>query len=145
MGNSSEIVIASDHAGYELKEGLKQYLTTNNYTVVDLGTHGLESVDYPNYAHQAADYVINKNIRGILICGSGIGMSMAANKHPGVRAALCLTEEMAKLSREHNDSNMLVLGARLTDTNSAKNILDIWLKTKFEGGRHQRRVDAIDN
>lgn len=142
---SNELVIASDHAGYDLKEALKKYITEKGLSLRDLGCDSNESVNYPNYAHQVAKEVLATHSRAILICGSGIGMSIAANRHKGIRAALCTSVELAKLSREHNDSNILVLGARFLDITLAQEILDIWLKTEFQGGRHQDRIDLIDN
>ena len=141
---SNEIVIASDHAGYDLKETIKKYLLKNNLQVKDLGCASLESVNYPDYAHRVAKEVLSNHSRGILICGSGIGMSITANRHQGIRAALCSSVEVAKLSREHNDSNILVMGARFVDAKLAQAMVDTWLKTEFEGGRHQMRVKAID-
>lgn len=141
---NSKIVIASDHAGFELKQFIIQRLKNKNYTIIDLGTNSLDSVDYPNYAHQLASRVVEENLKGILICGSGIGMSMAVNKHKDIRGALCTSTEMAKLSREHNDANVLILGARFTDPELAWEILEIWLNTDFSGGRHEKRVQAIN-
>ncbi len=139
-----EIVIASDHAGYDLKELIKKYLIESNFKVKDLGCNSHDSVNYPDYAHQLAKYVLANQCRGILICGSGIGMSIAANRHKGIRAALCTSVDYAKLSRQHNDANVLILGARFIDQELAQNITDIWLNTAFEGGRHQQRVDLIE-
>jgi len=141
---NSKIVIASDHAGYELKQFLAERLKNKNYQIIDLGTDSLDSVDYPNYAHQLASRVVGENLKGILICGSGIGMSMAVNKHKDIRGALCTSTEMAKLSREHNDANVLILGARFTKPELAWEILEIWLNTDFSGGRHEKRVQAIN-
>jgi ribose 5-phosphate isomerase B len=142
---SVEIAIGADHAAFELKELLKAYLTDLHYQVKDFGCHGLDSVDYPLIAAPLAEHVSGKpKSRGILLCGSGIGMSIAANRVHGVRAALCHNEEYAALSRKHNDSNVLVLGARFVNEVEAKSILKIWLNTEFEGGRHQRRVDLLD-
>ncbi len=141
---SEEIIIASDHAGYELKEHIKNYLQNNKYEVKDLGCNSLDSVNYPDYAHQVAKEVLATKARGILVCGSGIGMSMAANRHEGIRAALCTSVEYAKLSREHNDSNILVMGARFIDKELAESIVNTWLNTEFAGGRHQLRVDLIE-
>jgi ribose 5-phosphate isomerase B len=141
---NSKIVIASDHAGYQLKQFLAERLKNKNYQIIDLGTNSLDSVDYPNYAHQLASRVVKENLKGILICGSGIGMSMAVNKHKDIRGALCTNLEMAKLSREHNDANVLILGARFTEPELAWEILEIWLNTDFSGGRHEKRVQAIN-
>ena len=139
-----EIVIASDHAGYDLKEIIKKYLIENNFKIKDLGCNSHDSVNYPDYAHQVARELLANHSRGILICGSGIGMSITANRHKGIRAALCTSIEYAKLSRQHNDANVLVMGARFTDPKLAREILGVWLKTAFEGGRHQQRVDLIE-
>lgn len=141
----NEIVIASDHAAFELKEFLKQSLKTQGYKVTDLGCNSTESVNYPDYAHKVANYVLEHNCYGILICGSGIGMSIAANRHKGIRAALCHSIEYAKLSREHNDANVLVLGARFLSNELAQEITETWLKTEFAGARHKTRVDLIEN
>jgi len=140
---SETLVIASDHAGYELKNFLIDKLKVS-YEIVDLGTNSADSVDYPNYAHQLASKVTSEQLRGILICGSGIGMSMAVNKHKDIRGALCTSIEMAKLSREHNNANVLILGARFTEPELAWEIVDIWLNTDFAGGRHEKRVQAIN-
>jgi ribose 5-phosphate isomerase B len=140
----TNLVIASDHAGYELKNYLIERLKRNNFNPIDLGTNSEESVDYPNYAHQLASKVVNEKLKGILICGSGIGMSMAVNKHKDIRGALCTNTEMAKLSREHNDANVLILGSRFIQPEQAWEILDTWLKTDFSGGRHEKRVQAIN-
>lgn len=142
---ASEIVIASDHAAFEQKEFLKKTLETKGFRVKDLGCYSSESVNYPDYAHQLAKYVLENKCRGVLICGSGIGMSIAANRHKGIRAALCHSVEYAKLSREHNDANVLVLGARFATNDLIQEITDAWLKTEFAGGRHQTRVDLIEN
>lgn len=140
----TNLVIASDHAGYELKNYLIERLKRNNFNPIDIGTNSEESVDYPNYAHQLASKVVNEKLKGILICGSGIGMSMAVNKHKDIRGALCTNTEMAKLSREHNDANVLILGSRFIQPEQAWEILDTWLKTDFSGGRHEKRVQAIN-
>jgi ribose 5-phosphate isomerase B len=139
------IIIGADHAGYALKEALKTWLTEHGIEVVDAGTDSSErSVDYPDFAAQVARAVSNGLLRrGILICGTGVGMSIVANRFTGVRAALCRDEETARLSRMHNDANILVLAARQTDAETAIAILRIWLSTPFEGERHQRRLDKI--
>lgn len=143
--DSDRIVIASDHAGYELKEYIKGLLDARGIPYEDMGTNGPESTDYPPYGHEIASRIENgRNKRGIAICGSGIGMSIVVNRHRGVRGALCMDANMAKLSRLHNDSNVLVLGARLINKGMAGEIVRVWLETPFEGGRHARRVSQID-
>jgi ribose 5-phosphate isomerase B len=139
-----KIAIASDHAGFELKEKIKEYLLELGYEYEDFGTNSNDSVDYSDFALKVAEPVSKKKFdRGILICGSGIGMSMAANKVPSIRAALCCTAEMARLSREHNDANVLTIGARLIDEKTAKDIVSVWLTTGFAGDRHLKRVNKI--
>ena len=143
----SEIIpIASDHAGYELKEKVKQFLLSKNIETKDFGTFSSESVDYPDYAHKVGA-AINRNEyrRGIVICGSGNGVQMTVNKYPGVRCALCWNEEIASLARQHNDANILSLPARFIPEDLALRIVDIFLNTGFEGGRHQRRVEKISH
>ncbi len=142
--NEKLIFIASDHAAVELKEKLKSYLLNNAYQVQDLGTNSSDSVDYPSFAHELAKQVLAKQARGVLLCGSGIGMSIAANRHRGIRAALCTSVEYASLARKHNDSNVLVLGARFTSEGESISILETWLNTVFEAGRHQKRVNLIE-
>ena len=138
------IIIGSDHAGFALKEALKGPLASSGCKVFDAGTHREESVDYPDYGVLAAEKVSSGRFeRGILVCGSGVGMAIVANKFPGVRAALCLDEETARLSRRHNDSNVLVLAGRRTDPDTAARIVRAWLETPFEGGRHRKRLDKI--
>jgi ribose 5-phosphate isomerase B len=140
------IVIASDHGGFELKQFLKQYLTDkyNEIEIIDIGTDSEESVNYSEYGIKAAELVRdNKADKGIIICGTGIGISIAANKVKGIRAALCHNIDYARLSREHNNSNMLALGGRFIDFDMAKKILNIWLNTEFEGGRHNNRINYI--
>jgi ribose 5-phosphate isomerase B len=140
------IAIASDHAGFELKMTLKQELKDRGYSVLDLGPHSTESVDYPDYGAAMAHAIENGDApRGIVVCGSGIGISIAVNRSPAVRAALCQTGLMAKLSRLHNDANVLALGARLIGIETAMDCLDAFLNTEFEGGRHQRRVAKLGN
>ncbi len=131
------IFIASDHAGFELKEYLKTQLN-----LLDLGTHSSESCDYPVFAKKLAIKLKNDD-KGILICGTGIGMSIAANRFKNIRAALCFNEEMATLARQHNDANVLVLGARIISPETAKNCVEKFLSTDFEGGRHRRRLALI--
>jgi ribose 5-phosphate isomerase B len=139
-----KIAIASDHGGYELKEVLKTFLVSQSVEVVDLGTPGEASVDYPDYGIQVSERVSKGEVgRGVLVCGTGIGMSVVANKFPRVRAALVHDLFSAKLSREHNDANILVLGGRVVGKDLAKEILRVWLETPFAGGRHQKRLDKI--
>lgn len=141
---SETIAIACDHAGYELKETLKAELSNLGFDVLDLGTNGPESVDYPDFGAAMGEAIADGRAkRGVLICGSGIGISIAANRNPAVRAALCQSGLMAKLSRQHNDANVLALGARLIGVETALDCLDAFLTTDFEGGRHQRRVDKL--
>ena len=141
----NKLLIASDHAGFPLKEKLKNYLEKKGIVVKDLGTHSLERCDYPKYAYELAKGISSgKYKRGILICKSGIGNSIVANRLPRVRAALCYNLKAAKLSREHNDSNVLVLGSAFVKTELAKRMAITWLNTKFLGGRHRRRVNQIE-
>lgn len=142
---SAEIVVlASDHAGVELKEVLKAELAERGIEVRDLGTNSADSVDYPDFGKALAEAVAGGQAgRGVAICGSGIGISIAANRVPGVRAALCHDSLGAQLSRRHNDANVLALGARTTGIDVAKDCLAAFLDTKYEGGRHQRRVDKL--
>ena len=140
----SELLIASDHAGFTLKEKLKKYLNKKGIAVKDLGTYSKERCDYPEYAYKLAKGIASGEYkRGILACKSGIGDSIVANKVPGVRAALCYNLKAVKLSREHNDSNVLVLGSAFVKTDLAKRMVNVWLNTKFLGGRHLRRVKQI--
>ena len=141
---SKSIVIASDHAGYELKETLKQELSEMGFEVLDLGTDSQESVDYPDFGHAAAEAIVSGRAeRGVSVCGTGIGISIAANRHPGVRAALCHDAELAKLSREHNDANLLALGGRTTEVDVARACLKSFLETPYEGGRLDRRIAKL--
>jgi ribose 5-phosphate isomerase B len=142
---SQSIVIGSDHAGFALKEKLKKHLQEHGFAVEDIGTHAETSVDYPRFAHEVASAVAQGRFeRGVLVCGTGIGVSIAANRHRGVRAALVHDETTARLSREHNDANVLALGGRTTDHELALRLLDIWLETPFAGGRHGLRVALIE-
>lgn len=145
MTNRTIIALASDHAGYPLKEILKTYVSEIGYQPLDLGTNASDSVDYPDYGHAIADAITSgKAAFGIAVCGSGIGISIAANRHAGVRAALCNNGLTAALARQHNDANVLALGARLIGEEIAKDCVKQFLQTKFEGGRHQRRVEKIE-
>jgi ribose 5-phosphate isomerase B len=139
-----KIAIGADHAGFEFKELLKAWLKKNGYEVKDFGTHSLESADYPDFAHPVADAVEkNEFDLGVLLCGSANGVAITANKHQGIRAALCWTEEVAELARQHNNANIVCIPARFVPHEVAEKILDRFLNTSFEGGRHQRRVDKI--
>jgi ribose 5-phosphate isomerase B len=139
------IPIGSDHAGYELKLRLIAELRALGYEPLDVGTNSTDSTDYPDYAHRVAEKVEHgESERGILLCGTGLGMSYAANRHRGVRAAVAWTPEVAKLAREHNDANVLILPARFVGEDAGLDILKTWLGTAFEGGRHSRRVAKID-
>lgn len=139
------IYLGSDHAGFEYKERLIKYLSEKGYNCINMGTDSTESVDYPLIAKPLCDAVIKSNGTGILVCGTGIGMSIAANRMKGIRATVCWNEETAKLSREHNNSNVLCLGARMLDFELVKSITDIYLSTDFSGGKHERRLNQIDN
>ena len=139
------IPIGADHAGFALKERLVRELQTLGYEPVDVGTHSTESTDYPDYAHPVADQVSRGEVqRGVLLCGTGLGMAYAANRHHGVRAAVVGNTEIARLAREHNDANVLVLPARFVSEDEGVAILKTWLDTPFAGGRHQRRVEKIE-
>lgn len=144
MDKQPIIAFCSDHAGYELKEIIKKHVEAAGYSVTDFGTHSTESCDYPDFAHPAAEAVESGKAQlGIAMCGTGNGISMTLNKHQGIRAALCWSIELAKLAREHNNANILVLPARFIDPQVALQIVDTFLATPFEGGRHQRRIDKI--
>jgi ribose 5-phosphate isomerase B len=139
-----KIGLGSDHAGFELKEDLRAYLAGQKIEFLDLGAKDENSVDYPDIGASVAEKVSRGEVdRGILICGSGIGMSIVANRFPGVRAALCHDVYTSRMSREHNDANLLVLGGRLLGKGLAREVLKVWLTTEFEGGRHQKRLDQI--
>ena len=139
------IYLASDHAGFELKEKVKKYLLDNSFTIEDMGTFSTESVSWSEYGAEAARKVSEdpENAKGIIICGSGIGMSMVSNKFKNVRAALCNDLNAAEMSRKHNNANVLNMGARVIDVKTALKIVDKWLHTEFEGGRHQKRIDYL--
>ena len=140
---NEKIILASDHAGFELKEIIKRYLIKKRKKILDLGTSNNNSVDYPDFAHMLSKKIKSKRQLGILVCGSGIGMDMAANRHKNIRAALCYSAKATKLSRQHNNANVMALGARLTKKNVALKCVDIFLKTNFVGGRHLKRVKKI--
>lgn len=140
-----KISIASDHGGLDLKNKIKQYLTSQGHEVRDFGTYTSESCDYPDFARLAAQAVASGECeRGIVVCTTGIGVSMVANKVKGVRCALCLNDDMATMTRRHNNANVLALGQKYVDEQTAKQIVDAFINTPFDGGRHQRRVDKID-
>ncbi len=138
------IPIGADHAGYELKELIKEHLEAQGKQLKDHGCYSEESIDYPDYAHPVADQIeANDGMLGILICGSGNGINMTANKHQGIRSALCWTVEIAKLAREHNNANVIAIPARFISKELAIEMVDAFLSTPFEGGRHERRVNKI--
>lgn len=140
----TRVVIASDHGGVELKRALIEHLRALDYEVLDLGTEGPASVDYPDFAEMLCKAILaGQAERGILVCGTGIGMSITANKFKGIYAALCTNEFMARMSREHNDSNVLCLGGRVLGDEVAKGIVEVWLNTAFGGGRHTGRIGKI--
>lgn len=140
-----KIALGADHAGFATKESLVGFLSNLGHEVVDTGTHSAESCDYPDFAKKVAQLVSsNQCERGVLICGTGIGMSITANKFKKIRAALCCNEYTAEMSRRHNDSNIFCIGARVFDLKSTEKLLKIWLETPFEGERHQRRVNKIE-
>lgn len=144
MTKSQIIPIGADHAGFQLKEAIKSYFTERGYSFKDYGTHSEESIDYPDYGHPVAQYVHeNKHTLGIVICGSGNGINMTVNKHQGIRGALCWNVELAELARQHNNANIIALPARFTSQEEAIKMVEKFLTTNFEGGRHQRRVDKI--
>jgi len=139
-----KIALGADHAGYLLKDRIRQYVVERGYQVIDEGTSTSDSVDYPDYAVKVAEDVsAGRAERGILVCGTGIGMAIAANKVPGIRAAHINSEYEAQISREHNNLNILTLGARILDEGAAKRIVQIWLDTPFSGGRHSARLEKI--
>lgn len=137
------LVIGSDHAGLDMKNNIKQVLQNEGYNIIDCGTNTLESVDYPDIAQKVAAEILNRDALGILICGTGIGISIAANKIPGIRAAVCHNIYTARLAREHNNANILVMGARVIGMGLAEEMVKIFIKTDFLAGRHLRRVEKI--
>ncbi len=142
---SISISIGSDHAGFELKKQIIDYLKNKSFIVIDKGCFSEERADYPDFAHHTAESVIRKESEfGILMCGSGNGINMTANKHKGIRAALCWTSEIAAMARQHNDANVLVLPARYITISEALKCVDVFLSEKFEGGRHQERIEKIE-
>ena len=142
--NNKIVILASAHAGFELKEAIKIFLLKKRRKVLDLGTSNNKSVDYPDFAHSLSKKInTKKNSIGILVCGSGTGMTMTANKHKNIRAALCYDIKSAKLSRQHNNANVITMGARLIKTSTAIKCVSTFLKTKFDGGRHLKRLKKI--
>ncbi len=142
--NEMKIILGCDHGGFQLKKKIIKFLEAKGYELTDLGTHSAQSCDYPAIGERVAQAVsVGKFERGVLICKTGIGFSIVANKVPRIRAALCRTKLDARLSREHNDANVLILGANFTKEKQAKEILEVWLKTMFKAGRHARRVNQI--
>lgn len=140
----TKVAIASDHAGFEMKQKIMLHLKSAGYDVCDFGTESNESVDYPDYGHPLAEAVENGSCSvGISLCGSGNGINMVTNKHQGIRGALCWNQEIAKLARKHNDANICSIPARFIDLDEAKKIVDLFLNTSYEGGRHQRRIEKI--
>jgi ribose 5-phosphate isomerase B len=139
-----KLVVASDHAGVELKRALATVAEEQGFEVQDLGTNSTDSVDYPDYAHRVASEVAAGGALGLLVCGTGIGMAMAANRHPGIRAAVCDDVWSAEMTRRHNDANVLCIGARMIDPGLAADVLKTFLSTGFDGGRHERRVRKIE-
>ena len=141
---TKNIFISCDHGGFYLKEQIVEYLLKQSIQIIDLGTRNSSSVDYPDYSYILVDKMKNNlDCIGILLCGTGIGMSIAANRHSHIRAALCSDENVARLSRQHNDANVLVIGGRTTSLNSAKKIIDVFVSTEFEKGRHTKRLNKI--
>jgi len=139
-----KICISSDHAGFKLKESIKDFLINKNISIIDLGPMNENSVDYPDYAKKVSNRIKSKRSDiGILVCGSGTGMAISANKIKGIRAAVCYNSKSTRLSRQHNDANIIAIGSRLTKKNTALKLVSIFLETKFEGGRHLRRVKKI--
>lgn len=142
---AERIPIAADHRGFELKEKLKRQLVALGFEVQDLGTHSAASTDYPDYAHPLAEQISRGEVkRGVLLCGTGLGMAYAANRHPHVRAAVAWAPEVAEMARRHNDANVLVLPSDYLSESDGVAILRMWLETPFEGGRHERRVEKIE-
>jgi ribose 5-phosphate isomerase B len=143
--NRRIIYIGSDHAGFEAKSHVIDYVSSMGYSVIDKGTYSSESVDYPDFGHAVGKAVVaDPGSNGIVICGTGIGISIAANKVKGARAALCTTPFHAEMAKKHNNANILAMGARTTPIDDMETIIDAWFANDFEGGRHQRRVDKID-
>ena len=141
-----KLVVGSDHAAYELKEAIKEKLISEGHEVIDVGCDSTESVDYPKYGHAVGRAVASGEAeRGITVCGSGIGISIACNKVPGIRAALCTSVEMAEMCRRHNNANVVCMGARMISQELAFDIIDTWMTTDFEAGKHLRRINEIED
>ena len=141
-----KIVVGCDHAAYELKEAIKEKLTNEGHEVIDVGCDSTESVDYPKYGHAVGRMVASGEAeRGVAVCGSGIGISIACNKVPGIRAALCTSVEMAEMCRRHNNANVICMGARMISQELAFDMIDKWMTTEFEGGKHLRRINEIED
>lgn len=140
-----KIVIGSDHAAFEMKEALKGFLLSKNFDIVDVGTYSADRADYPDYAKKLCHEVLHQKIEGILLCGSGIGVSMAANRFKGIRAALCRSPEDAEMARKHNNANVICLGARFNTQKEIEAILESWFSHTFEGGRHSERLAKFEN
>ena len=140
------IALASDHAGFELKEAIKKHLLDNNYDIIDMGTNSKNSCDYPIFAKKAAHAVATGQCeKGIVCCGTGIGVSIVANKVKGIRCALCTSEFTAEMAKRHNNANMVAFGARVSETEDVLRMVDVWLNAQFEEGRHQRRIDMMED
>ncbi|MDD3627584.1 MAG: ribose 5-phosphate isomerase B [bacterium] len=141
-----KIVIGSDHGGYILKEKIGKFLSERGIEVTDIGTYSEESVDYPDFAAKAVSLILDRTVElGVLVCGTGIGISIAANRFKGIRAAIVYNSDAARLSREHNNANIFAVGARTMDHEEVLKNLEIWLNTEFSGGRHERRICKMDN
>ena len=141
-----KIVMGSDHAGFPLKEEVKQKLLNEGHEIIDVGTHSAESVDYPIYGKAVGEAIAaGEAERGIVVCGSGIGISIACNKVKGIRCALCTSVEMAEMCRRHNDANVIAMGARMIEKDLAFAMVDKWLETEFEGGKHLRRINMLED
>ena len=141
-----KVIIGCDHGGFELKEFVRQFLSKEMHMdLCDIGTHSIDSVDYPDFGRKVAEQIQKGEFdRGILICGTGIGMSIVANRYPKIRAALCHDAYTAKMSREHNDANVLIIGGRVIEKEHVKEMIQIWFSSEFQGGRHQKRLEKID-
>ncbi len=140
-----KFVVASDHAGVDMKDFIADFLKNKNFDVVDLGTNGTTSVDYPVYADKLANYILsNKDVLGILVCGTGVGISIRANRYKGIRAAILYSDEVAEMVKKHNNANVMVFGGRTMSKEDIIRRIDIFLNTEYEGGRHQKRIDMLD-